>query len=285
MKILITGGSGLVGLTLIKNLLKDGHQITTIGRNNVLECPHIYCDFNDFNIKLPKDFDVVFHLAQTEYYRDFPEKSIDIFNVNTISTLKLAEWARENNIKKFIYTSSGGIYGNHPKSFVEKDVIIHNNLGFYLGSKLCSEIILDSYKGFFEVYSLRLFFAYGKEQKSNMLIPRLIRNIKMGNPINIDGDKGVIINPIHVSDVSKAIKSCLKLNSSGDYNIAGDDILSIYEISETIGHILSIKPKYNFNKKKSISNKLVGNNEKMIKDLHKPNISFKDGIKNMLLGE
>jgi|TARA_B110001452_G_scaffold262007_1_gene261468 UDP-glucose 4-epimerase len=282
MKILITGGSGLVGLNLIRNLIKDGHKVTTLGRNNVLDCSHINCDFNNFNIKLPTDIDVVFHLAQTEYYREFPEKSMDIFNVNTISTLKLAEWARENNIKKFIYTSSGGIYGNHPKSFVEKDVIRHNNLGFYLGSKLCSEIILDSYKGFFEVYSLRLFFAYGKEQKSNMLIPRLIRNIKMGNPINIDGDKGVIINPIHVSDASKAIKSCLKLNSSGDYNIAGNDILSIYEISETIGHFLSIKPNYNFNKKKSISNKLVGNNEKMKKDLHNPIVKFRDGISKII---
>ena len=37
--------------------------------------------------------------------------------------------------------------------------------GFYISSKLCSEVLADNYKQFMDVIILRLFFVYGKKQK------------------------------------------------------------------------------------------------------------------------
>jgi nucleoside-diphosphate-sugar epimerase len=282
MNILITGGSGLVGSALIKELMKSGHNIITLGRKSVEGCHHIAHDFNNEldSVNFPSSIDVIYHIAQSEYYRDFPNSAIDIFQVNTVSTLKLAEWARINGVKKFVYTSSGGIYGNNSESFEEKDTIKINNLGFYLGSKLCSEVILDSYKNYFEVFTLRLFFVYGKEQKPNMLIPRLINNVKAGDSITIQGENGIIINPIHVKDAAKALSSCLSLEKGGEFNIAGNEQLSLLELVSIIGDTLSIKPNFSNLNEEPIS--IIGNNSKMCEFLYMPEIAFKKGIDLMI---
>ena len=60
--------------------------------------------------KLPRDFDVIIHLAQSSKFRNFPENALDVFNVNINTTAKLLDFAKNNSISKFIYTSSGGIY-------------------------------------------------------------------------------------------------------------------------------------------------------------------------------
>ena len=284
MKVLVTGASGLVGSSLIKILLKRGHNIITLGRTNISGCDNILHDFNNLIDleKLPSSMDVVYHIAQSEFYREFPNSSEDIFNVNTLSTLKLAEWARKTGVKKFIYTSSGGVYGNNNKVFEENDNIKFNNLGFYLGSKLCSEIILDSYKNFFEVFVLRLFFVYGLKQKKNMLIPRLIRNIMAGNEITISGKKGVLINPIYVEDTAEALSACLNLSKGGEFNISGNENINLHQISEIIGQKLGISPKYIFLEDSSEDLKIIGDNSKMKKFLHNPKVPFDNGIEFLI---
>ncbi|MBC7864475.1 MAG: NAD(P)-dependent oxidoreductase, partial [Bacteroidia bacterium] len=184
--ILITGGSGSIGLSLIKELEKK-HIIYNVSRHPV-ESEHvknISLDLSsDFDTALfPQNAEVVIHLAQSENFRNFPEKAIDIFNTNTVSTAKLADFAVKTKVKKFIYASSGGIYGSHDKINYENDVLPVSDLGFYLSSKLCSEIILDSYKNLMDTQVLRFFFVYGPYQTKSMLIPRLIEKIKNGQPI------------------------------------------------------------------------------------------------------
>ena len=284
MSVLVTGASGLVGTSLINILLKQEHNITTLGRSNVSGCDCISHDFNNSidTEKLPNSIDVVYHIAQSEFYKEFPDSSEDIFNVNTYSTLKLVEWARKTGVKKFIYTSSGGVYGNNNKVFEENDNIKFNNLGFYLGSKLCSEIILDSYKKFFEVFVLRLFFVYGLKQKKNMLIPRLIRNIMAGNEITISGKKGVLIIPIYVEDTAEALSACLNLSKGGEFNISGNENINLHQISEIIGKKLGISPKYIFLEDSSEDLKIIGDNSKMKKFLHNPKVPFDNGIEFLI---
>ena len=57
---------------------------------------------NDFNIKiLPKKIDVIYHLSQSYYFRNFPHSAIEVFNVNSFSTLKLLDYALKIGCKKF----------------------------------------------------------------------------------------------------------------------------------------------------------------------------------------
>jgi UDP-glucose 4-epimerase len=283
-RILITGATGLIGSSLIP-LLKD-HTVFCLGRHLYTEgkAENIIMDFAEEwdESLLPKQIDAIIHLAQSENFRLFPQKAEDVFDVNVSSTLKLLNYAQKVGAKKFIYASSGGIYGTGNHGFTEENLIhARNDLGFYLSTKLCSEILIENYAPFFDVVMLRFFFAYGAKQKRSMLIPRLVDSVLAQKPIMLQGANGISINPIYVSDAADSIVKSLFLEGNHKINIGGNETLSIREIAEKIGDIVGKKPIYIQNE--GIPQNLIGDISKMKQLLHIPSISFEEGIKNLIL--
>ena len=280
-KILLTGAGGLVGSNLLPLLNKE-NKVFTISRKNIGN-DNFKIDFSkqwDTNI-LPNDLDTIIHFAQSENFRDFPKKAVDVFNVNTNSVLKLIDFAYRTRVKTFVFASSGGIYGNSDFEFDEStDIIYKREMGFYLATKQCSEIILDNYSSLLQVIQLRLFFVYGKGQRKDMLIPRLIDNIQNSVPLRLQGASGISINPTHVSDAVRAIKASLDLTGSHKINIAGPEILSMKELGNIIGTSINKKPQFIFEEKEAKN--LIGSISKMCKELVKPLTNFKDGIVDLI---
>lgn len=284
--ILVTGSNGLIGKALLQQL-KGKRKVYAVQRQPPehpdKDIHYIQLDLTSAfdNSSLPGDVDTIIHLAQSENFRDFPNKADDIFSVNTISTLKLLDYGRERNIRKFIYASSGGIYGNSNKGFDEQEPIIPNkDLGFYLGTKLCSEIIVENYSNVFDTVILRFFFVYGKEQRKSMLIPRLVESIRSGNSITLQGEKGIIINPVHVKDAAAAVERSIELSGSHKINIGGSEQLSLREICECIGDKLKVKTNYTI--QEQTPKHLIGDISKMSALLGKPEIKFNEGINDLL---
>ena len=84
MKILITGVNGLLGRSLASLLVEDGHSVFGISHNRIQnkinEVEYLYLDLsqNWSTDKLPRDFDVIIHLAQSSKFRNFPENALDV---------------------------------------------------------------------------------------------------------------------------------------------------------------------------------------------------------------
>lgn len=274
MKILLTGASGLVGSHLFKKLASFGYDVERL-HSSESSTIDFTSDWNfDQVYSIP---DCIIHLAQSPDFRLFPEKAIDIFKVNTISTLKLIDWARKNFVSRFIFASSGGIYGFGPELKSEfEPVQFDPDLGFYLTSKYCSELILDNYRSFMTIIKLRLFFVYGRGQKKDMLIPRLIENVRSGNPITIQNNGGMQTNPTHVSDVVNGIISSLNLSESNTINLAGPETLSIQQMVTIIGDKLNCEPNIQIDDKKST--RLIPDLVKMKEILGESKVKFEEGI-------
>jgi UDP-glucose 4-epimerase len=285
--IIISGCNGLIGYELAKVLSTMGHTVYGISRTKPdIQNPgfhHVNTDLTvpGFEKKLPEKSDAVYHLAQSEYFREFPEKSQDIFDVNVSSTLRLLEYCRKSGGTNFIYSSSGGIYGTSEKGFDEEDHIAPlGDLGFYLSTKLCSEILVENYSHFFNTIISRLFFVYGQRQRKSMLIPRLVENIRKGNPIILQGNEGLMINPIHVSDAVRALVKSLDIHEHHKINIAGDELLSLKAICEIIGNKLGKRPVFEYQPDIKPKN-LFSNNTRMESLLVKPIIQFEEGIQEI----
>jgi UDP-glucose 4-epimerase len=286
-KILITGGNGLIGYELIRQI-EGLYKVTMLVReepvNKRAGINYVVCDLSkEWNDTiLPKNIDCVVHLAQSEKFREFPGTALDIFNVNTLTTLKLLNYARNANATNFIYASSGGVYGNSNKGFVENEPLVANkDLGFYLGTKLCSEILVESYANIFNSIILRFFFVYGKNQRKTMLIPRLVESVKSKTKIILQGENGIVINPIHVSDAAKAVAKSIEHVGSNKYNISGNENLSLREIAAKIGTLTDSPPVFDIIPSAE-SKDLIGDNSKMIKELHKPEVSFSQGVRELI---
>ncbi|MBJ6609713.1 MAG: NAD(P)-dependent oxidoreductase [Candidatus Thiothrix moscowensis] len=271
MKFLITGANGLLGKNLISKI-SFNNEITAIVRTFPSEMHqgvhYIPLDLsNEFSEeKLPSQVDVIIHLAQSINFRNFPERALDVFQVNVSSTAYLLDYARRAGAHTFIYASSGGVYGNGNQAFSENSPIIPpRQLGYYLGSKLCGEVLAQSYVNHFQVIVLRYFFMYGPNQNRSMLIPRLVDSIKNRQPITIQGSEGIRINPIHVMDAVDATLATLNIKESSIFNIAGPDIISLRNISEEIGRYLNIDPQFNILHTEPLD--LIGDNTAMQKKL------------------
>lgn len=286
-KCLVVGASGLVGICLVKEL-QERWEVFGVSRKNYCtghkNYRHLPCDLaadwstNEF----PGKVDAVVHLAQSDHYREFPEKAEDVFSVNTLSTLKLLDYARRAGAKTFILASSGGLDNYRLQDFtLDKQPPSQENLNFYLGTKLCSEILANSYSSFFNVVLLRFYFIYGPGQQKDRLIPRLVQSVADGQPISLQGNDGILINPIYVSDAVSAISRALDLGEKCAINIAGPEVLSLRQIGKMIGEAVGREPEFNIQPQDEIT-RLEGDIRKMTDLLGGPRVKFREGIKKYI---
>ena len=290
MKILVTGAGGFVGKRLTRYLAENGHQVFSIVRSLPLPADKHYFLSDNISLlaldllsldcsQLPDDFDAVFTLAQSAHFREFPVKAEDVFTVNIAANFHIWQWAAQTNIQKCIHISSGGIYGGKfGKVFQEDDLLaVDSPLGFYLGSKLCAEIIFQNYKSFFKAaVILRPFFIYGPGQRKDMFIARLIESVRTGEPVFLKGKDGLRVNPVYVDDAVIAFSNALRLTGHHIINVAGPDILSLREVGNIIGNVIGKQP--DFKMEEGMPADYVGNTDQSLKILDHPMTSFVDGI-------
>ena len=161
MKILVTGGCGYVGSVLIPKLLRDGHKVISIDTKwfgdylpNHKNLKNIKFDIRKIDKFNLKNIDVIIHLASIS---SDPMTELDknlSWEISSLSTFKLLKQAVKHNVKRFIYASSGSVYGIKK----EKKVVENLNLepiSLYNKVKMCTERIVMSFQNDIETFIIR----------------------------------------------------------------------------------------------------------------------------------
>lgn len=286
--ILITGANGLIGSEAVTLLLNSGYRVSAIVREEWKGVIHsqlfpivldLAADWDDS--VLPDRVDGVIHLAQSPHFRSFPDKADDVLAVNTIASHKLLLYAQKAKASHFVLGSSGGIYGYGESGFTEESLPLPGgSLGHYLGTKLCAEILADSFSKLMNVQVLRFFFVYGQKQKREMLMPRIADNVNSGRPVFLNGENGIRINPIHVSDAARCVMESLRLAGSNTINIAGQEVVSIKEIASVFGELTGKPPVFEYSNEPARN--LIGDVEKMTRLFGANRVSLRSGITELL---
>ena len=256
MKIAITGAGGFLGKRLTRRLAAAGHEVIAILRGDPAPEDRPYFNAPGTRVlkldlaaldcaRLPRDIDAIYSIAQSSHFRSFPEKAEDIFSVNVTANMKLLQWAMENKVGRFVFASSGGVYGGRQGGeWIESEPLsVDSALGFYLGTKLCAEVILQNCRQFFGTMAiLRPFFIYGPGQRKDMLIARMVESVRNGQPIYLQGRDGLRLNPVFVDDAAEAFVRALDLQGWHVINVAGPAAVSLRQIGEKIGALLGKAP-------------------------------------------
>jgi UDP-glucose 4-epimerase len=284
--VVVTGANGLLGRELLAQLAQT-HDVRALvhraPRDPIRGVQYEVVDFLvDWSLNaLPETADGIIHLAQSAHFRDVPARALEVFQVNITSTARLLDYAWRTGVQRFVFASSGGIYGNGTQPFRENSPISQpDSLGYYLGSKVSGEALVSSYAKFMKVMILRFFFIYGQRQNRTMLLPRLADNIRAGQPVTIQGENGLRLNPIHVVDAAKAVVASLKSESSAIYNIAGPEILSLRALCNEIASLVGSEAR--FQTAPGDPYDVVGDIELMRANLHEPTISPRVGIRDIV---
>jgi UDP-glucose 4-epimerase len=287
-KCLITGASGLIGSHLL-TALHGEWELLTASRRRPVAPPGVAVAWYPVDLaaewdprELPQWIDAVVYLAQSERFREFPEAAEDVFRVNTLSALRLLEYARTAGARSFVFASSGGVYGSGAGDLSEDlEISAKDDLGFYLSTKVCAEILAANYVPFMNVQLLRFFFVYGPGQRRSMLIPRLVESVQEGRPIVLQGRDGIRINPTYVSDAVAAVGSSLQLEGSHKINVAGPDALTMREVGDTIGRVVGRDPVFDVQEGAEPKH-IVGNVARMTELVGAPKVSLERGIEMLL---
>ncbi len=256
MNILVIGGQGFIGNNLVLKLLKEGHNITIFNRNikedrYLDSCKYIageFADINKFRYML-KNIDVVYHLISTTIPQisNF-NPSYDIES-NVITSVKLLEMCCEENIKKIIFSSSGGTVYGIPKTVPIKEDDPNEPISSYGISKLMIEKYLHLFKYLYGLnYTvLRIANPYGPYQNplSNQgAIGIFLWKLLKGEEIEIWGNGSVCRDYIFIEDVIDAMYLfALKDTRSNIFNIGSGIGITLNELILIMKDVLKVDVK------------------------------------------
>ncbi len=247
MKILLTGASGFIGARVADRLAR-AHQLYCLVRGAETALPRgaeaVVADLGgalDAGA-LPARVDVVLHLAQSRDYRQFPERAASIFAVNTAATAALLRYAASAGAIRFVLASTGTIYEPYAGP-LDEDLRVAPT-SFYSATKLAAELLLHGWQGQLGTCALRLFFPYGPGQ-TGRLIPELVKRLRDGRPVTLDGDgDGLVLAPTYVDDIAAVFAAALDDNWRGAINVGAPQPVSLRHLVEQIGHTMGIAPRF-----------------------------------------
>jgi len=246
MKILVTGGCGYKGSVLVPKLIAKGHEVVAFDiqwfGNFLPEHPALTVVQGDIRNIDEVDLtgvDAIIHLSSVanDPCGDLNPKIT--WEISCLATMQLADRAKRLGIKRFIYASSGSVYGVSDEPQVTEDLELFP-LSEYNKTKMCAERIMLSYSDDMVVQIVRPATVCGFSPRMrldvsvNMLTMQALQNGK----ITVFGGDQTRPN-IHIQDITDLYLFLLENpQHTGIYN-AGFENLSILEIANMVAEHVS----------------------------------------------
>lgn len=243
MKILITGGTGLLGKALIETCEIGGEIIATYIGDYVVEdnglIKYRKLDVRDVegNGKLFDEFrpEVVIHTASIGS-PDFAEKNKKItWEINVGGVERILSLC-EKYSSAFINISSNGIYdgGNAPYSEEDKAVPIN----YYGETKLQGEESTKKAKVPFAIVRPILMYGWGHAFERSNIVTKALAKLAKKERVFVYDD--VYSNPLYAPHCAEVIWRIIKGNKYDLFNIAGKDRVSIFDLVRKAAEIFDL---------------------------------------------
>ena len=246
MKILVTGGAGFIGSHLVDALIKDKHEVAVVdnlssGKKEFVNRKALFVkgDITVPNavekvIKKYQPIDAIFHLAAQKSVTSSVKDPIYDAQVNIIGGLRVFEAAKNNNVKKIVFSSTGGaLYGNSVKLPTPEAEKIAPESPYGI-AKYSLENYLHYYQNFDIVTQiLRYGNVYGPRQDpfgEAGVIAIFCESISRSRNVHIFGDGEQTRDFVYVSDVVEANSRSLSEQKSGVWNIGAAKETSVNQI-------------------------------------------------------
>jgi GDP-L-fucose synthase len=235
--ILVAGGTGMVGQQLVPKLIQSEAKVFVASMDNkdlvsagVKKFYKLDLINLDNCLKITKNIDIIFNLlGVTGSPKVNIEKPASFMMSNLYCAINLLYAAQKNNVKRYLYTSTYGVYGPN-KNMTENNVwkTFPSEHDKYAGwAKRIGELQIEAYKKEFNFKSLHIVRPaniYGPylnfNPKNSMVVGSLIRRIlSEENPLEIWGDGSNIRDFIYSEDVADAMIKVMEKNLIVPINI------------------------------------------------------------------
>jgi UDP-glucose 4-epimerase len=296
-KILVTGGAGFIGSTLVDKLVELGHTVLVIDNESAENHDQFYYnskahyykyDIVDYSNTRPlyTGAHIVFHLAAESRIQPAILDPIQAVRTNVLGTETVLQCAREAGVEQVLYSSTSSAYGLKNQSPLV-ETMPTDCLNPYSVSKVAGEELCKMYTRLFGLKTVifRYFNVYGPREASvgqyAPVVRLFLRQLAEGNPLTIVGDGSQRRDFTHVYDVVDA--NILAMNTEHNhygeiFNIGTGQNHSVKELADLItSNQIYIVPRT------GESQITLANNTKAQTVLGwRPQIKIEDYIKNFL---
>jgi GDP-L-fucose synthase len=258
-KVLVTGGTGMIGRLLVQRLVECGAKVRVAALDDPSRCP-LEAEFMRVNLMLFDNcvqacagVDYVFHLAGIKGSPAMTaQKPASFFVPTVLFNTNMMEAARQARVKWYLFTSSVGVYGP-AEVFFEDDVwktFPSPNDRFAGWAKRMGELQAEAYaieQGEKRISIVRPANVYGPydnfDPNNAMVVPSLIRRAMEGeSPLTVWGDGSPIRDFIHAEDVARGMMMAVEKQITQPINLGSGTGVSIKELVEIIVGNLPKRP-------------------------------------------
>jgi len=255
-RVLVTGGAGFIGSNLVRALLERGDEVRVLDnfatgdRENLagLDVDLIEGELRSYERvhNAVRGVETVFHLGALGSVPRSVQDPLTSNAVNVEGTLNVLLAARDEGVRRVVFSSSSSVYGTRRELPVTEDQP-PDPLSPYGVAKLAAERYCVSFSRVYESFEsvvVRYFNVFGPRQSPlsqyAAVIPLFITAIAAGKPIRIDGDGEQSRDFTYVANVVEGtVLAADAAGASGRiFNVAASAPASVNNVAETIGRIL-----------------------------------------------
>ena len=255
-RVLVTGGGGFIGSNLVRGLLERGDEVrvldnfSTGNRANLddLDVQVVEGELRSYERvhAAVRGVEIVFHLGALGSVPRSVQDPLTSSAVNLEGTLNVLLAARDEGVRRVVYSSSSSVYGTRRELPVPEssppDPISPYGVAKLAAERYCISFsrVYDS----FETVVLRYFNVFGPRQSPfsqyAAVIPLFVTAIAEGRPITIHGDGGQSRDFTYVTNVVDATMLAAEAAEANGriFNVAAGSPGSVNDVADTIGRIL-----------------------------------------------
>jgi len=299
-RVLVTGGTGLIGRPLVEGLLEKGANVR-IASLDPASRAHQDVEFHQVDLTerqncrdVCKGMNYVFNLVGV---KSTPKMSLEkpasylvptlLFNTN------MMEAAREEGVENYMFTSTIGVYAPAPV-FYEDDVwkTFPSEKDRFPGwAKRIGELQAEAYRiqyGWEGISIVRPANVYGPHDnfcsENSMVVPSLIKRAVDGeNPMVVWGDGSAVRDFIHARDVADGMMRVMESGYTEPVNIGSGNGYSISALVDAILPNLKKRPQVEWDTTKPTGDKMrVMDNSRMRSLGWEPRISLEEGVREVM---
>lgn len=256
--VLVTGGAGFVGVALVAELTRRGHEVAVLDDFSAAGRARLERPGGEDPRVLEADLrerdavvgaveacrpTVIVHLAARHYLPWCEANPAETHAINVVGTANLLEAAGETGVGRILLASTADVYvpATHPHP--ESDPLAASSA--YGASKLVAEELLAAHLHRHPEASaaaLRLFNVYGPGETNPHVLPAILEQLHAGDVLRL-GNTEARRDWLYVEDAARAIAGLLELAPGEPVNIAGGNSASVDELIEVIAGITGRDPR------------------------------------------
>jgi UDP-glucose 4-epimerase len=295
MKIVVTGGAGFIGSTVVDLYVSKGHEVLVV--DNLVTGKRANLNpkarFFELDIRDPKTADLIrserpdvvnHHAAQMDVRKSVADPVFDA-ETNILGTVALLTAARDAQVKKFLFVSSGGAVYGEQETFPAPETHPTWPVSPYGVSKRSGELYAHFFKAEYGLPFVAFRYAnvYGPRQDPHGeagVVAIFSGKMLRGEPVTVNGDGKQTRDYVFVGDVARMSALALETEATGPVNIGTGIETDVNQLAALLLDVSKSKSEVRHGPAKS------GEQKRSVVDIRRaaadfgwrPEVSLRDGL-------